>query len=80
MVTEIVKVNKDLTTHDFCELVHVTTRRVSDAYLEYKSNHIDLKSILGICSICLTKGSEFTVVTKGDDEKILMAEIKNFFE
>ena len=80
MVSTTIKVKKNFTTSDFASLVRTANGRVASAPLKYKGSNIDLKSILGVCSICLTKGSEFVIELDGDDERILAAEIENFFE
>ena len=49
-------------------LVQTATRFESDIELEYNNKKVNLKSIMGVMSLGVGKGSEVTIYTDGEDE------------
>ena len=47
-------------------------------YLKKEDKKINAKSILGILSLGISKGSVIEIITDGDDEKIALSELVNY--
>jgi phosphocarrier protein len=56
-------------------LVSAITRFKSDVMLEYKERQVNLKSIMGVMSLGIPKGSSVKVIATGDDESQVIATI-----
>jgi phosphocarrier protein len=57
-------------------LVNAASKFASDINLECDGKSINLKSIMGIMSLGISKGDEITVVAKGDDAEEAIAAIE----
>ncbi len=51
-----------------------------DVEIEFRSNVINAKSIIGIMSLGASKGSEIEIITNGEDEKEAMEALVNLVE
>lgn len=49
-------------------LVQTASRFKCDVNLVYKEKQVNLKSIMGVMSLGIPKGSEIKIITSGDDE------------
>lgn len=47
----------------------------SDIYLEYKDKKANIKSLIGVLSLGVTKDSTVTIIASGDDETLAVEEI-----
>lgn len=61
-------------------LVQVCNKYKSEVELVTGSKKVNAKSIIGIMSLGMTKGTEFHVVAEGPDESNAVTEIANFFD
>ena len=59
----------DMESRPIAHLVQRAIQYTSQVYIEMDNKHINAKSIMGMLSLSLTKGTTFTVVADGDDEK-----------
>jgi len=60
-------------------LVQEASRYASDIELEYNDKKINVKSIMGVMSLGLSKGNKFTLITSGHDEEEALAGIEALF-
>jgi len=61
------------------ELVHTVSSFESDILLSIKGRIVDMKSILGLCTVMLYPGDEVEVRTSGYDEEEAMLAVKRWF-
>lgn len=52
----------------------------SDIYLEYKDKKANIKSLIGVLSLGVTKDSPVTIIASGDDETLAAEEIVKVIE
>ncbi|MDN7246178.1 phosphocarrier protein HPr [Planococcus shenhongbingii] len=56
-------------------LVQVVSPFTSDVKLEFKDKQVNMKSIMGVMSLGISKGKEIKIVADGKDEERLMAAV-----
>lgn len=56
-------------------LVAAVTPFASDIKLEYKDKQVNLKSIMGVMSLGISKGKEIKISADGPDEEAVMAKV-----
>ncbi|WP_428909913.1 phosphocarrier protein HPr [Niallia sp. Krafla_26] len=56
-------------------LVNTATKFSSDVKMEYNGKSVNLKSIMGVMSLGVTKGAEVKITATGDDEEDAIAAI-----
>ena len=49
----------------------------SDVSIEFNGKKANVKSLIGVLSLGVTKGATITVLAKGDDEALAVEEISN---
>ncbi len=59
-------------------LVQVASQFDSSVYIDTEGKHVNAKSIMGMMSLALDKGSSITVVCDGSDEEEAVAGIENY--
>ena len=69
----------DMESRPIAHLVQRAFQYTSQVYIEMDNKHINAKSIMGMLSLSLTKGTTFTVVADGDDEKDAADGVEAFF-
>lgn len=52
----------------------------SDIYLEYKDKKANIKSLIGVLSLGVTKDSPVAIIASGDDETLAAEEIAKLIE
>ncbi|MCY6356655.1 HPr family phosphocarrier protein [Clostridium sp. ZS2-4] len=52
----------------------------SDIYLEYKDKKANIKSLIGVLSLGVTKDAAVTIIASGDDETLAAEEIAKLIE
>ena len=57
-------------------LVQASGKFVSEITLQYKEKKVNLKSIMGVLSLGIGKGSEITITIEGGDEELAMKELE----
>lgn len=70
----------DMESRPIAHLVQRAIQYTSQVYIEMDDKHINAKSIMGMLSLTLTKGTTFTVVADGADEKDAADGVEAFFE
>lgn len=70
----------DMESRPIAHLVQKAIQYTSQVYIEMDDKHINAKSIMGMLSLTLTKGTTFTVVADGADEKDAADGVEAFFE
>ena len=68
----------DMETHPIEHLVQEASQYKSSVYLELNSKKINAKSIMGMMSLKLEKGTSLTVVADGADESNAVKGIEDF--
>ncbi|MFB5662919.1 phosphocarrier protein HPr [Alteribacillus sp. HJP-4] len=58
------------------QLVNKAGQFASDITLEYNGKSVNLKSIMGVMSLGVGKGSDVTIKVEGSDEKEAMAAVE----
>ena len=56
-------------------LVQAASKFGSDINLEYNGKSVNLKSIMGVMSLCVGQGADVTISAEGDDEKEAIAAV-----
>ncbi|WP_338470765.1 phosphocarrier protein HPr [Niallia sp. XMNu-256] len=54
-------------------LVNTATKFSSDISMEFNGKKVNLKSIMGVMSLGVSKGSEVKIIAEGDDSEDAMA-------
>lgn len=57
-------------------LVQAAGKFDSEITLQYKEKKVNLKSIMGVLSLGIGKGSEITITIEGGDEELAMKELE----
>ena len=58
-------------------LVQTASKFTSDITLTYNGKSVNLKSIMGVMSLCVGQNAEVTISAEGDDEKDAIAAIED---
>ncbi|MDC3418248.1 HPr family phosphocarrier protein [Aquibacillus salsiterrae] len=80
MYIKEIRVNRFLNAQDIAALTNLASKYVSDITLESKHYKINVKSMLGLLSLVLDKGTEVSIIAKGDDDREAMLAISAFLE
>ncbi|MFB9757616.1 MULTISPECIES: HPr family phosphocarrier protein [Bacillaceae] len=72
-------IQTELDVEKLQELVHTVSCFESDTLLSIKGRIVDMKSILGLCTVMPYSGDEIEVRTSGYDEEEAMLAIKRWF-
>jgi phosphotransferase system HPr (HPr) family protein len=75
----VVRQDKGLDARPIALLVQEASQYTSSVYIHVDGKRINAKSIMGMMSLTLSEGEEFTVVTEGEDEEKASEGIKTFF-
>ena len=73
-----VQFEMDMETHPIAHLVQEASQYKSSVYLEKDNKKVNAKSIMGMMSLTLEKGSSLKVVADGNDEEKAVKGIENF--
>ena len=79
MVSKEVVVNNGTGLHarPATVLVKKASSFKSDVSIEFNGKKANVKSLIGVLSLGVTKGATITVLAKGDDEALAVEEISN---
>lgn len=69
----------DMDSRPMAHLVQKAIQYRSHVYIEMDNKHINAKSIMGMLSLQLTKGTTLTVVAEGVDEENAADGVEAFF-
>ena len=73
-----VQFEMDMETHPIAHLVQEASQYKISVYLEKDNKKVNAKSIMGMMSLTLEKGSSLKVVADGTDEEKAVKGIENF--
>ena len=73
-----VQFEMDMETHPIAHLVQEASQYKSSVYHEKDNKKVNAKSIMGMMSLTLEKGSSLKVVADGTDEEKAVKGIENF--
>ena len=54
-------------------LVNTANKFASDVNVEYENKTVNMKSVMGVLSLGVTKGAQLKVIAKGSDEEALLS-------
>ena len=73
-----IQTKESLQATPIAHLVQLANQYQSRIYLEMDSKKVNAKSIMGMMSLVLTKGSVVTIDAQGEDEEKAVTAIENF--
>ncbi|MEA4826312.1 HPr family phosphocarrier protein [Clostridium sp. JNZ J1-5] len=76
----IVKTSTGLHARPATLLVKKASSFKSDIYLEYNDKKANVKSLIGVLSLGVTKDSKVTIIASGDDETLATEEMVRLIE
>ena len=74
-----IKLETGLEARPVAMLVQVASQFESTVYLNSENRKVNAKSIMGMMSLNLGKGTTFTVVADGEDEEKAVNGVEEFF-
>ena len=77
--TVTIQADLDMDTRPVAHLVQEASQYSSKVCIEMDNKKINAKSIMGMMSLNLGKGTSFTVVAEGDDEENAVNGVEAFF-
>ena len=82
MVEKIVTVtnNTGLHARPAADFVKIATGCPCEVYLEKNGKKVNAKSILGVLSLAISKGTEINIITEGTDEMEVLDQLVTFVE
>lgn len=73
-----IQTNMDMETRPIAHLVQEASQYSSNVYIELDEKKINAKSIMGMMSLNLTKGTNLVVVADGEDESNAVEGVEAF--
>lgn len=73
-----IEANMDMEARPIAHLVQEASQYSSKVYIELDEKKINAKSIMGMMSLKLTKGTNLVVVTDGEDESNAIEGVEAF--
>lgn len=73
-----IKMRESLEATPIAHLVQLANQFDSQVYIEMDTKKVNAKSIMGMMSLVLTKGTEVTIDAQGDDEEKAVVAIEDF--
>ncbi|GAA0723132.1 HPr family phosphocarrier protein [Clostridium malenominatum] len=52
----------------------------SDIFIEYNGKNANIKSLIGVLSLAVTKGANITLTASGDDEVLALEEVSKLID
>lgn len=80
MIRRPVMIQKDMDMEDrpIAHLVQEASQYRSQVYIEIENKKINAKSIMGMMSLSLVKGTTITIVAEGEDEEAAASGVEQF--
>ena len=72
------KMRESLEATPIAHLVQLANQFQSQVYIEMDTKKVNAKSIMGMMSLVLTRGTEVTIDAQGDDEEKAVVAIEEF--
>lgn len=73
-----IQANMDMETRPIAHLVQEASQYASKVYIELDEKKINAKSIMGMMSLNLTKGTNLVVIADGEDESNAVKGVESF--
>ena len=73
-----IKMRESLEATPIAHLVQLANQFQSQVYIEMDTKKVNAKSIMGMMSLVLTRGTEVTIDAQGDDEEKAVVTIEEF--
>ncbi|MBQ1917120.1 MAG: HPr family phosphocarrier protein [Lachnospiraceae bacterium] len=73
-----IKMRESMEATPIAHLVQLANQFQSQVYIEMDTKKVNAKSIMGMMSLVLTRGTEVTIDTQGDDEEKAVVAIEDF--
>ena len=73
-----IKLRDGLDARPIALLVQEASQYASRVYIEVADKKVNAKSIMGMMSLSMGEGDEFTVVADGEDEEAAVAGVERF--
>ena len=73
-----IKMRESLEATPIAHLVQLANQFQSQVYIEMDTKKVNAKSIMGMMSLVLTRGTEVTIDAQGDDEEKSVVAIEEF--
>ncbi|HAP03602.1 MAG TPA: HPr family phosphocarrier protein [Lachnospiraceae bacterium] len=73
-----IKMRESLEATPIAHLVQLANQFQSQVYIEMDTKKVNAKSIMGMMSLVLTRGTEVTIDAQGDDEEKAVVAIEEF--
>ncbi len=75
-----IRTNMDMASRPIAHLVQEASQYKSSVYIEMENTKINAKSMMGMMSLPLVKGTSLTVVADGEDEESAVNGVGAFLE
>ena len=73
-----IKMRESMEATPIAHLVQLANQFQSRVYIEMETKKVNAKSIMGMMSLVLTRGTEVTIDAQGDDEEKAVVAIEDF--
>ncbi len=73
-----IKMRESMEATPIAHLVQLANQFQSRVYIEMDTKKVNAKSIMGMMSLVLTRGTEVTIDAQGDDEEKAVVAIEDF--
>ena len=73
-----IKMRESLEATPIAHLVQLANQFQSQVYIEMDTKKVNAKSIMGMMSLVLTRGTEVTIDAQGDDDEKAVVAIEEF--
>ena len=73
-----IKMRESIEATPIAHLVQLANQFQSQVYIEMDTKKVNAKSIMGMMSLVLTRGTEVTIDAQGDDEEKAVVAIEDF--
>ena len=73
-----IKMRESMEATPIAHLVQLANQFQSQVYIEMDTKKVNAKSIMGMMSLVLTRGTEVTIDAQGDDEEKAAVAIEDF--
>ena len=73
-----IKMRESMEATPIAHLVQLANQFQSQVYIEMDTKKVNAKSIMGMMSLVLTRGTEVTLDAQGDDEEKAVVAIEDF--
>lgn len=73
-----IKMRESMEATPIAHLVQLANQFQSQVYIEMDTKKVNAKSIMGMMSLVLTRGTEVTIDAQGDDEEKAVVALEDF--